>query len=240
VLLLVGALVVGTLIGLALGGSLRSLADLTFRWWPLAIVGLGLQFVPTHSHAWAVGLLIASYAVLVVFFAANIRTPGMPLIALGFVLNIVVIGVNGGMPVSDQALRLAYGSGYAEQRRELVSGEGGAKHHLQGSDDHLTWLADEIPVPSPVRIVVSVGDLVSLVGAGWLLARATMVKGTDVGQTGAERTTGQCPGGTGRGIRGSGGPVRPGPIGGRWVTDRRRRRARGRAPAELPDEGPVP
>jgi hypothetical protein len=228
VLLLIGALVVGVLIGLALGGSLRSLADLSFRWWPLAIVGLVLQFIPTSSHAWAVGLLIASYAVLVVFFAANIRTAGMPLIALGFVLNIVVIGVNGGMPVSDHALRVAYGSGYAEQRRELTSGEGGAKHHLQGPDDHVTWLADEIPIPAPVRIVVSVGDLVSLIGAGWLLARATMAKGT----TGTSAATS----GESRSE-----PVRPEPVGGRSVTDRRRRRARERAPAELPDErGPPP
>jgi hypothetical protein len=174
VLLLIGALVVGTIVGLALGGSLRSLADLSFRLWPLAIIGLVLQFIPVHAHAWAVGLLIASYAVLVVFFAANIRLPGMALIALGFVLNIVVIAWNGGMPVSDHALRVAYGAGYAEQRRELVSGEGGAKHHLQGPGDDVTWLADVIPIPAPLHIVVSIGDLVSLVGAGWLLARATM------------------------------------------------------------------
>jgi hypothetical protein len=170
--------------------------------------------------------------VLVVFFAANIRMPGMPLIALGFVLNIVAIGVNAGMPVSDHALRVAYGSGYAEQRRELASGEGGAKHHLQGPDDHVTWLADEIPIPAPVRIVVSIGDLLSLVGAGWLLAQATMAKGatgTSTPTAGGSRSEPVGPE-----------PVRPEPVGGRSVTHRRRRRARRRAPAELPDERGLP
>jgi hypothetical protein len=218
VLLLIGVIVVGTAVGLALGGSLRSLTDLTFRWWPLAIVGLLLQFIPSRSHGWAVGLLIASYAVLVVFFAANIRLPGMAVIALGFVLNIVVIGVNGGMPVSDHALRVAYGPGYQEQRRELAAGEGGAKHHLQGPGDDLTWLADEIPVPAPVRIVVSGGDLVSLVGAGWLMARATMATGTAGGQARSAA-------------------VRQESIGDRFAIGRRRRRASGRTPAALTDEG---
>ena len=172
-LLLVGVLVVAAAVGLLFGGSLRALGELSFRWWGLALIGLAVQFIPTDSRGWAVALLIASYALLTVFVVANIRMPGMPLIAVGFVLNIVAVGANGGMPVSDHALHMAYGGGYAEQRKELVGG-GGAKHHLQSEDDVLVFLTDVVPVPAPIRIVLSVGDLLSLAGAAWVVAAATL------------------------------------------------------------------
>ncbi len=174
VLLLVGVLALGVAIGLAFGGSLRSLSELTLRWWPLALIGLALQVVPVSSHSWAVALLIASYAVLVAFVVVNIRLPGMWLIALGFVLNLIVVGANGGMPIGDPALRAAYGTGAAEQRRELAQGAGGAKHHLQRPSDRLLFLSDVIPVPAPIRIVMSVGDVASLAGAFWLVLAATL------------------------------------------------------------------
>jgi hypothetical protein len=174
VLLLVGVLALGVAIGLAFGGSLRALSELTLRWWPLALVGLALQIVPVSSHSWAVALLIASYAVLVVFVVVNIRLPGMWLIALGFVLNLVVVGANGGMPIGNPALRAAYGSGAAEQRRELIQGAGGAKHHLQRPSDRLLFLSDVIPVAGPIHIVMSAGDIASLAGAFWLVLAATL------------------------------------------------------------------
>ena len=59
--------------GLVLGGSIRQLAEIHLRWWPLALVGLALQLAPIPSmkgqmdHWLAVGLLIASYVVLLAF-----------------------------------------------------------------------------------------------------------------------------------------------------------------------------
>jgi hypothetical protein len=186
VLLLIAVLVAGVLIGLVLGGSLRRLAELSFRWWPLALIGLALQFVPAFGHgtaarAWGTGLLIASFAALTMFVVANIRVPGMPLLAVGFVLNIVAIAVNGGMPVGDRALRVAYGSSYSSQRHELVE-SGGAKHHLQGPSDTLVLLTDVIPVPSPVNLVISAGDALSFVGAAWVLAAAALGKASRPGE----------------------------------------------------------
>lgn len=177
-LLIVGAVVVGIVAGLLLGGSLRTLADVHFRWWPLALVGFGLQVIPVPStsgrigHWLAVGLLVASYAVLLLFVGANARYIGFWLVGLGFALNILVIGVNGGMPVSERALRQAYGPGYQETLRHLVSG-GKAKHHLARSDDVLLPLSDVIPVGGPVRNVFSLGDLIALLGVAWVLAEAT-------------------------------------------------------------------
>jgi hypothetical protein len=179
-LLVVGAIVVGILLGLALGGRLANLAEVTLRWWPLALVGLALQLIPVPSmegqidHWLAVGLLAASYAVLLVFVAVNIRLPGFPVVAVGFALNLLVISLNGGMAVSDEALHRAYGPGpgYEKMYRVLVE-HGGAKHHLAGPDDVLRPLTDVIPVGGPIRLVLSVGDVLFYVGVVWLLAAAT-------------------------------------------------------------------
>lgn len=177
-LLITAAIVLGVLLGLVLGGSLRALADLRFRWWPLAFLGLALQVVPVPSmegqaDRWiAVGLLLLSYVVLLAFVAINFRLPGFPLLALGFCLNLLVIAVNGGMPVSEAALRRANGPRYSDSVLELQQ-EGGAKHHLERPDDVLMPLADVIPIAGPVGQVFSIGDLVFLAAIVWVLAAAT-------------------------------------------------------------------
>jgi hypothetical protein len=178
VLLIAGAIVLGILLGLVLGGSVRALGRLRFLWWPLAFFGLALQLIPVPSmegrgdDVLATGLLVLSYVVLLLFVAANFRLPGFPLIAVGFALNILVISVNGGMPVSAGALRQAYGPAYAETLEDLEA-RGGAKHHLQRPDDVLIPLADVIPIGAPVRQVLSAGDLVFMAGIVWLLAAAS-------------------------------------------------------------------
>ena len=165
----------GILIGLALGGSLRYLAEVRLRWWPLAIAGLVLQLIPVPSrpgqvdHWAAVALLVASYAVLLVFVGVNLRLPGFPLIAIGFALNLLVIGVNGGMPVKDQALKQAAGSRY-ERSRQVLLRNGGAKHHLATSRDVLVPFSDVVGIGGPVRNVFSAGDLLSYAGVAWALA----------------------------------------------------------------------
>ena len=178
VLLILGAIVMGLLIGLAFGGSLRRLGEAHFRWWPLALIGLALQLVPVPTtagqldHRLAIGLLIASYGVLLAFVVANLRKPGFWLIGAGFVLNALAITLNGGMPVSDHALREAAGPYYRQTIHRLVT-TGGAKHHLSRPSDVLTPLTDVIPLGPPVRQVLSVGDVVWLLGTVWVVAGAT-------------------------------------------------------------------
>lgn len=187
-LLILAALVVGVGLGLLLGGSLENLAEANFRWWPLALFGLGLQLVPVpsssrHPNHWlGAGLLLASYAVLLTFIALNFRKPGFPLLAVGFLLNVLVISINGGMPVNEHALRVAYGPRYASTLPELES-HGGAKHHLERPDDDLTFLSDVVPVGGPVGNVFSPGDVMAMIGTAWVLAGATL---------GRARTTGSA------------------------------------------------
>lgn len=170
--LLVAAILLGLVVGYLLGGRLRRLSETMFRWWPLATVGLVLQYLPVPGGiAWiSTGLFVLSYVALFSFLAVNIRHAGIPLLTVGIALNVVVIAVNGGMPVSDEALRTAYGPGYPDIRRELVE-EGAPKHHLADPDeDVLLPLADVIPIGAPVRTVFSAGDLVAMVAVVWVLA----------------------------------------------------------------------
>ena len=53
--------------------------------------------------------LIASYVLLGAFAWVNRRLPAVWLIIIGLALNILVIGVNGGMPVSAAAIETAGG-----------------------------------------------------------------------------------------------------------------------------------
>jgi hypothetical protein len=177
VLVILGAVVIGILVGLALGGSITTLSETHFRWWGLAIAGFGLQVVPIASpsglaHWLDVGLLTLSYVALLGFVIKNWPRPGIPLVAAGFALNVLVIALNGGMPVSDHALHQAYGTGYETTFRDLQL-HGGAKHHLARPDDVLSPLTDVIPFGKPVHRVFSVGDLISILGITWVIAAAT-------------------------------------------------------------------
>ena len=157
--------------GYAVGGRVRNLERLRLRWWPLAPIGFAMQLAPVPvagegGDAIAIGLLIASYVLLIAFCILNLRTAGFPVMLVGLALNMLVISANGGMPVGREALEA---SGQEALLQDLVEGEG-AKHHLEGEGDVLTFLADVIPVPPPVRQVISVGDIVVYLGVIWLVA----------------------------------------------------------------------
>jgi hypothetical protein len=176
VLLLAAILGIGLLLGWGFGGRLRNLGTVRIHLWPLAFVGLTLQLVPlprlegTLGDTVPLGALLLSYAVLVFFVAVNWRLRGFVLIGIGLLLNAVVIAANQGMPVSGNAIRQ---SGQAEAIGNLMS-SADPKHHLAGEKDVLILLADVIPVGSPFNIVVSVGDVISYVGAATFLTTAML------------------------------------------------------------------
>jgi hypothetical protein len=169
-LLIAGVLVIGVVLGYLAGGRLRGLEDLRLRWWGLAPLGLLMQLVPLPLHGHldkqvSVDLLIASYPVLLAFVAKNIRLPGLPLMFIGLSMNLLVISVNDGMPVTRHALEA---SGQGNLLQDLIH-HGGAKHHLVGSGDILLPLGDVIAIGSPIRQVLSAGDLVVYAGLVWLI-----------------------------------------------------------------------
>jgi hypothetical protein len=136
--------------------------------------GLALQFIPLPEGSGGrdlivrTAVLVASYLLLLTFGAVNIRLPGMSLVLLGLAANLIVIGANGGMPVSADALR---DSGQAELIPQLQEA-GADKHHLLSDGDVLTPLADVIAVPKPIGQAISIGDVFQYAGLMWLVFAA--------------------------------------------------------------------
>ena len=91
---------------------------------------------------------------------------GTLLVGIGWALNCAVIAANGAMPVSATALEHA-------GRDRVLEEEGIVKHELISDDTRLRLLGDVIPIPQPGGVVLSIGDVVFLVGIAVFVAQAT-------------------------------------------------------------------
>ena len=154
------AVAAGLGIGLVAGGRLAHLGSRNLRLWPLLSGGLAAQALSTQVAGDAsFALLLASYGLLLAFAAANVALVGMWLVATGIAMNLVVIALNGGMPVRESALRSAGALGPGVP----VEIDTASKHHLERPSDRLVVLGDIIPV-EPLGEVVSFGDVAMAVG----------------------------------------------------------------------------
>lgn len=154
--MLASSVALGGLAGLVLRGNWRNLRDLEVRWWPFALLALGLRVIAVlvGLPAWAhVGAIVLTAAVA----ARNWRIAGALLVAAGSALNALVIGANGGMPF-DVAAAASVGV------QPLLND---ALHHPIGPDTRLPWLADTVPV-GLFRNVYSVGDFIIAAGGFWI------------------------------------------------------------------------
>jgi hypothetical protein len=166
--LVAGVLLLAVAVGLVGRGRLGGLAGLKITWAPLALVGLLLQYLSPSSGEWPYALLMLSFAMLAVFAAKNLGTPGFALILAGMSMNVLVIGLNHGMPVTQRAL---VASGQQATLNELIH-DGGAKHHLSVPEDRLLFLGDVTAIPPPIGQIVSAGDVVAYAGVGYVVVAA--------------------------------------------------------------------
>jgi hypothetical protein len=155
-------LALGAAIGFARGGRLRNVTGEHLALLPLVWAAAGLQiaaqFVPGSATIVAHIMVIVSYAVLFAFAGVNYRVPGMAFIAIGSILNYIVILANHGMPVSTQAAARA---GIATGAESLVLR---GKHVLvSGPEATFSFLGDIIPLWRQPA-VASVGDLIIWAG----------------------------------------------------------------------------
>jgi hypothetical protein len=166
------ALPIGILVGLIAGDRPSGLGALQFRWAWVAIVGFVSQLVlfsgPVSERIGAAGppIYVASTALVLAAVVANVRTPGMVLVALGAASNLAAIVANGGyMPASPTAVA-AIGS------KAIVAYSNTAilEHPA------LEPLTDVIAMPGwlPFSNIVSVGDL--LIGLGIVVVIAVAMR----------------------------------------------------------------
>jgi hypothetical protein len=158
-------LALAVLAGLLSGGSMTFLGRLRVHWWGLAPIALVLQSVPmpvgsAERAGLAAASLVSSYVLLLAVVTVNRRVPGAALMAAGLTMNLAVVALNGGMPVSRDAIRAAGANG-------VIVIEDGAKHHLMSDNDVLRPLADVVPLPRPFGVVLSIGDVLLYGGMAW-------------------------------------------------------------------------
>lgn len=171
VLVVLGALVGGRL----RGGTLTQLAALSLPGWPLVVAALAVQLVGglvagAGGRSTYPASLVVSAVLVTVFVVRNRAVRGMRLVALGFVLNAVVVAANGAMPVSS----------WAAARAGISVGSvanGSGRHEAAGSGTRLRPLGDVIPAPMPaarLSSVLSPGDVVLAAGLGALVLGAML------------------------------------------------------------------
>jgi hypothetical protein len=162
------AIPLGILVGLVRGGRLANLGDLRFEWGWLALAGLAAQVVlfspPVGAVVGAAApiLYVASTVLVLAVVLRNRRLPGLKLVAIGAISNLVAIVANGGyMPADPGALALAGMDPGTAYSNSIVTNR-----------PVLAPLTDIFAMPDwmPFANVFSIGDV--LIGAGIVVAIA--------------------------------------------------------------------
>ena len=180
-MLYISIIIIGIICGLLRGGELNKLANISIEGVLLFAIALFLRV-----GVWAAELLgfsgmlrysphliIISYLLLIFVSLQNIKLPGFKYIILGLLLNAFVIILNGGrMPVLiKQGLIGNINSG------GFPNIENGGLHYLMDNSTLFAFLGDVIslPWPFPANQLLSVGDIIILVGL-FILIQKTMMK----------------------------------------------------------------
>ena len=156
------AVVIGVAAGYLLGGRLETLGSMRLRWPWLAVAGLAFQVVlfsgAIDDRIGGAGplLYVLSTAVVLTVVLANLRVPGLALVALGAGSNLIAILANGGyMPADPGALAQAG-----------LEPEGGFSNSVVTDQPVLRPLTDIFALPDavPFANVFSVGDVLIAIG----------------------------------------------------------------------------
>jgi hypothetical protein len=170
VILLGAAVLAGMVAGRLCGGGWQGLGSLRVRWPWLPVAALGLQVAIGAGPLRGPGagravLLGSSYSLVGTWIWLNALACTGPLrwalvaVAEGWLLNVLVMVANGGMPVSNAALARIGHAGATVSNGHLW------KHVVVSPATRIPLLGDVVPIPIPLlRSVVSVGDLVMLAG----------------------------------------------------------------------------
>ena len=168
--LMVLPVLVGGVFGWARGGRPGELGELPLTMTWLLWLAVATQLVQFRFRGGA-AMLALVFSFVGVWLVANVVAvpsirASLAVIGLGLVLNLAPILANDGrMPfLPTAAIQAGISPGDFEAPRHLV------KNIPAGNDTRLVWLGDLLPL-RPIRKVVSVGDVVIMVGVSLLVAR---------------------------------------------------------------------
>jgi Family of unknown function (DUF5317) len=169
------AISIGVGLGLYWGGHLENLLSWRPPLWQALAGGIVASFLVDligFSGFFGSLLVLVGTGAILAFAVVNIRVGGMVLVVVGVALNLFVTLINWGTPVSGSALVSA---GIVEQSDLATITLTGGRKLADGT--LLGFLGDSIPLPW--GHVVSIGDLITLVGI--CLATASVVRRYEVG-----------------------------------------------------------
>ena len=161
--MLASSVVLGLVLGLAIGRTWRPLAAVQIKWLPLVLAGLVARAVAAFATPIALPLYVFALFGTAAGAAANLRLAGAALIAVGGALNLLVVLLNQGMPVDQAALAVASASMPTDALHVSVTGA-----------TVLVGLADVIPV-AVAHAVYSVGDFFIAAG-GFLVPFVLLIR----------------------------------------------------------------
>ena len=154
---------IAALVVLVTRGSWHRLVHLPVQGSVLFVTGVLIQatleyvrFTPNAIETAGYACLMLSYVFLLAFCLVNLPLRGMGVIAIGIALNTIVIGLNVGMPTRPV--------GIENGQRVTKPIEQTVKHRPESPDDLLGFLGDKILLPSPFDTLISIGDIVILIG----------------------------------------------------------------------------
>ena len=155
--MLASGVAAGIIAGIAFGGDWRRLGTFSLGLWPVLVIAVGVRSIGTLVFPDApLELYLASLIGVAVVALWNWRVPGALLIAIGTLLNLLVVALNGGMPY-DPAVVAAAGAPRPDDALHVVLKPG----------TRLEFLSDVIPV-GPIHSVFSLGDFLNALG-GFLI-----------------------------------------------------------------------
>jgi hypothetical protein len=172
VLVVLGVALVSSLLT---GGRLRYIENFHLKALLLGVGAFVVQLLIFTSRgelllgALLPGVYVLSLLMLLAFLLVNRRVFGVPILLVGLMLNILVIGANHGrMPADPQAL---VATGQGSHAEELVRDGTAANVVLMSDQTHLNFLGDYIVLPflGDMGSAYSAGDLVALAGEAALV-----------------------------------------------------------------------
>lgn len=162
-------------LSLATGGRLRYIENFHLKALPLGVGAFVVQLLIFTSRGESLlgallpGVYVLTLLMLLAFLLLNRRVFGVPILLVGLMLNVLVIGANHGrMPVDPQAL---VATGQGSHAEELVRDGTAANVVLMSDQTHLNFLGDYIVLPflGDMGSAYSAGDLVALAGEAALV-----------------------------------------------------------------------
>lgn len=162
---------IGAGVGIYRGGHFANLSGLRIDYWQLLAVGVTVPLVIGWLNPPLTALFVSiALCCLIAFALLNFTLAGMGVVSFGLFLNLVVIVVNGAMPVDPAAMVRADLAPNLATAKQLTLV---APREVQQAGDHLVFLGDVIPI-GLFDQVLSFGDLILLFGLADIVMHAMM------------------------------------------------------------------